>query len=143
MRRMRRGLLLVLLLVLVGTSTDLLLLEHYEEWEQWLPLAANALALGALGWLGLGGGARAVRGLQGVMLACLVLGVLGVWFHFRGNLEFQLEIDPTQGRWELFRQVLRAKAPPVLAPGTMVQLGLIGLLFSYRHPALARGPEKP
>jgi hypothetical protein len=27
---------------------------------------------------------------------------------------------------------MRAKAPPVLAPGIMIQLGLIGLVSSYR-----------
>ena len=31
---------------------------------------------------------------------------------------------------------MRAKVPPVLAPGVMVQLGFVGLLYAYRHPAL-------
>jgi hypothetical protein len=29
-------------------------------------------------------------------------------------------------------------ATPLLAPGIMLQLGLVGLLFTFRHPALAR-----
>jgi len=30
----------------------------------------------------------------------------------------------------------------LLAPGTMVQLGLLGLVYTYRHPALNRVTNK-
>ena len=64
---LRRGLLLVLLVGIAGSSADLLLLEHYEEWRQFVPLAANALALTVLAWYGLGGAGRSIRALQIVM----------------------------------------------------------------------------
>jgi hypothetical protein len=35
----------------------------------------------------------------------------------------------------LFREALSG-ATPALAPGTMVQFGLLGLLYTYRHPRL-------
>ena len=38
---------------------------------------------------------------------------------------------------ELIRKVSTG-ATPVLAPGTMSLLGVIGLLHAYRHPALTR-----
>jgi hypothetical protein len=38
----------------------------------------------------------------------------------------------------LFSTVMTAKAPPAMAPGAMVQLGLIGLVYCYRHPAIPR-----
>ena len=63
---------------------------------------------------------------------------LGIVLHYRGNLEFQLEIDATQSSWDLFRKVIHAKAPPALAPGAMTQLGLLGLVYTFRHPALSR-----
>jgi hypothetical protein len=31
---------------------------------------------------------------------------------------------------------MKAKAPPALAPASMIQLGLLGLLYTYRHPSL-------
>ena len=31
---------------------------------------------------------------------------------------------------------MTAKAPPALAPAGMIQMGLLGLLYTYRHPAL-------
>jgi hypothetical protein len=45
----------------------------------------------------------------------------------------------------LFVKVVTAKAPPALAPGVMVQLGLLGLVYTYKHPALMvqRHPLEP
>ena len=65
------------------------------------------------------------------MMSFLVAGVLGVALHFSGAAEFQREIDPAIGAWDLIKKVMRAKAPPVLAPGVMLQLGLIGLVYAY------------
>jgi hypothetical protein len=68
------------------------------------------------------------------MAAFLVSGVLGTWYHYTGNVEFELERTPELGGWALF-QAAMGGATPALAPGTMIQLGLIGLLFTFRHPA--------
>ena len=136
----RRGLLLVLLFGIAGSSAELLLLEHHEDWRQLVPLVSNGLAVALLAWYGLGGGGRSIRALKILMVGFLLVGLAGVWFHYRGNLEFQLEIDSSRSGWELFMRVMRAKAPPALAPGIMLQLGFLGLLYSYRHPAIERAP---
>ena len=132
----RRSLLAILGLGLAGTGAELLLLEHYETAVQWVPLAFIALAIAVLIWHSIKGDALSIRVLQGTMLLFLIGGVAGVGFHLRGAAQFQLEIDPSQSRWNIFKKVMRAKAPPVLAPGIMVQLGLVGLAYAYRHPAL-------
>jgi hypothetical protein len=36
---------------------------------------------------------------------------------------------------DLFSKVMTGAAP-ALAPGAMVQLGLLGLIYTFRHPAL-------
>src|SRR5205085_8807415 len=79
----------------------------------------------------------ALRVFQGLMLIYLVIGVLGVYLHFRGNVEFVLERYPTLGGLQLVWKALRG-ATPALAPGALAQLGLLGLIYGYRHPALAR-----
>jgi hypothetical protein len=56
--------------------------------------------------------------------------------HFQVNMEFQLEMDPALAGMALFRTAILAKSPPALAPGAMIQLGLIGLAYTFRHPAL-------
>jgi hypothetical protein len=79
-----------------------------------------------------------VRTLQIAMVLLIVGGALGVVMHYQGNVEFQREVDPTLHGWPLFAKAIRAKAPPALAPGSMAQLGLLGLVYTYRHPALKR-----
>ena len=49
------------------------------------------------------------------------------------NLATMVNVDKTAaGRIQVLEY-----CPPVLAPGVMVQLGLVGLAFTYRHPRLA------
>ncbi len=133
----RRLLLALLTFGIVATTTDLMLLDHHEDLRQYAPLVLNGLALAAIVWHVASGTAASVRALQVLMLFFLVAAVLGVTFHYQGNLEFQLEINPEQPAWDLFTKVIRAKAPPALAPGVMAQLGFLGLIYTYRHPALS------
>ena len=132
----RRCLLAVLALGLVGTLTELILLEHYETAVQFVPLVSIVVAIGVLIWHRVTGDALSIRALQATMVVFLVAGIVGTGLHLRGAAEFQLEIDASQSRWEIFKKAMHAKAPPVLAPGLMLQLGLVGLVYSYRHPAL-------
>ena len=124
---------------LLAVSTELTLLEHYEEPTMLIPLGTNALALVAVVAHAFADSSTTVRALRGAMLVLVVTGVLGVALHYRGSLEFQIDMDPTLSAWELFWKVLHMKAPPTLAPGAIAQLGLLGLIATYRHPALERG----
>jgi hypothetical protein len=112
------------------------LLEHYEDEWQLVPLVLLGLSAVVLIWHWLSAARAALRVFQLAMVLCLTSGAAGIVLHYRANMEFQLEIDPAIGHTELFWKVIRAKAPPALAPGVMVQLGLFGLLFTYQHPAL-------
>lgn len=136
---LRRLLLALLAFGLVGAAVELVLLEHYDGAWQAAPLGLIAAALAAAGWQALRPSRAALRTLQTIMIAFLAAGVLGVLLHYRGNLELQMEVDPNQPRTELFWKILRAKAPPALAPGLMIQLGLLGLIYAYRHPAGSAG----
>lgn len=132
----RRALYAVLLLGLAGTGLELVLTQHYEDPLQIIPLVLIATALAVAVWHGLMRSAMSVRALQGTMALFIIAGAVGAGLHYRGGAQFQLEIDPSQSRWQVFKKVMRAKAPPVLAAGVMVQLGLVGLVYAYRHPAL-------
>jgi hypothetical protein len=80
--------------------------------------------------------AGAVTALRVVMVLAVATGLVGILLHYSGNREFQLEMDPALHGWALFVKIVTAKAPPALAPASMVQMGLLGLLITYRHPAL-------
>jgi len=131
----RRVLLATLLIGLVGTLVELLLLEHTEGFLQQVPLYLLIAGLLALGWHGVRPGAASIRVLQGTMLLFLLSGAAGVLLHYDGNVEFELEMHATATGFELFREAIKG-ATPALAPGTMILLGLVGLTYTLRHPAL-------
>jgi hypothetical protein len=132
----RRMLLAILLVGMTGTAVELLLLDHYEDLTQLIPLILIATGLVVVVWNAVGRARMSVAAVQIVMVLFVASGLLGVYFHYAANVEFQLEMDPALSGSALWWKVLRAKAPPALAPGTMVQLGLIGLAYAYRQPAV-------
>ena len=139
----RTWLLALVALGIAGLTTELLLLEHFEDGWQIVPLFLLAQGAAAVMWQAASPSMISTRFFQGTMALVAVAGALGVFLHYRGNLEFQLEIDATQSGWALFRKVMHAKAPPALAPGAMTQLGLLGLVYTFRHPALAPEAGEP
>jgi len=118
-----------------GMLAELALLDHTESLVQWLPFLAVGAGALAMAWALWRPGVTALRSIQATGVAIAVVGRLGVWYHYRGNTAFELEIVPTAGGWALAWESLTG-ATPALAPGLMIQLGLLGLAFTYRHPAL-------
>jgi hypothetical protein len=137
--RVRRMLLALLTFGLAGIAFELVSFAHYEDANQIIPLVTIGLALVAIAWQVAAPRRASVRCLQVAMLLLIVTGLVGVVLHAQGNMEFQLEMDPTLSGWPLLSNILHAKAPPSLAPGVMAQLGLLGLIYSYRHPATLDG----
>lgn len=130
----RRLLLGVLVLGLVGTLTELLLLAHWDGWRQWLPLVLLGAGVVAVSAVGIAPSRATVWSLRSVMMVSLVVGAIGVWFHYRGNVEFEVEMSPEVAGWRLFAEAMTG-ATPALAPGAMAWIGLLGLLVTWRHPA--------
>ena len=131
----RRCLLLTLALGMGGMTTELLLIGHVESVQQLIPVVLLGLGVLVLGWHAAAPRAITVRTLQVTMVLFLLSGVVGVGLHYRGNLEFELEMYPSMRGFEMIPKTLTG-ATPVLAPGSMTLLGLIGLTYSYRHPCL-------
>lgn len=137
---LRRILLAVFLLGALGTLAELILLEHYEDWWQLLPLVLLGASPVAVVLLVLRPGAASVRSFQMLMLLLVAAGGIGLYQHYRGNVEFELEMYPSRGGFELIWESLKG-ATPALAPGAVAQLGLLGLAYCFRHPLLARSPR--
>lgn len=134
--RVIRAILLVTLVSgLVGLGAELLLLEHFEDWRQNIPLALLSLAALVLIWHALDRRGTPVRALQLVMVVFIAAGAIGMTLHYQGNVEFELELRPSLSGMELFRKSMMG-ATPALAPGSMIQLALIGLAYTYKHPRL-------
>lgn len=136
LKALRAGVLFIFALGAVGTGAELVLLEHTEDVWQWSPLVLLAASAPVLLWLVILGGRASVRTFQAIMALFVVSGFLGLMLHYRGNVEFEIEMYPTLSGAKLFWEALKG-ATPALAPGTMLQLGLLGLAFTYNHPASA------
>lgn len=134
----RRVLLVILLIGLVGTTSELLLLKHDEGLAQFIPLVLIGVAFVAIAWHEIHRGTASLRLFQITMVLFIASGILGMYLHYRANVEFQREVDPAIAGRELLMKAMTAKTPPALAPGSMSQLGLIGLAYAYRYPVRRR-----
>jgi hypothetical protein len=128
----------VLVLGLLGTVVELVLLSHYEQAVQLVPVVLIVLALIVLAWHVIGHSAASLRVLMGLMVLFVLAGFAGFVAHFHGSAEFQLDLEPSLSTWELLEKVMRAKAPPLLAPGMMMQLGLLGLAYVFSDKRYGR-----
>jgi uncharacterized membrane protein len=128
---LRRWVLVILVLGLLGTVTELVLLEHYEQPLQFIPLLLIVAAVSVLWWEFRRRDLASRRATQIVMALFVLAGFVGFAAHFRGAAEYQLELNPDMSNWELLEKILHAKAPPLLAPGMMLQLGLLGLAYVF------------
>jgi hypothetical protein len=134
LRRLRTALLALMVFGMVGLTADLLLLGHYEDTKQLPPLVLLAAGLCVTAWVWISASRAALTTLRVAMVLFLVAGAVGIVLHYEGNSEFQHEMDPSLTGWPLFVKVMQAKAPPALAPASMMQIGLLGLLYAYRMP---------
>jgi len=136
LRIMRRLMLFLLTVAMIGTAADLMLLDHHEGFWQMVPLGVIALGILSVALSALKEGVGALTLMRLTMALFICSGFLGMGLHYVGNSEFQLEIDPSLHGWSLFMKAITSKAPPALAPAAMIQMGLLGLLYTYQHPAL-------
>ena len=139
-----RGIILVIFLFgALSAGVELLLLGHTESPWQWVPLALIVVSLVALLFHAIVRRAMSVRIFQVIMLLFIISSFVGIWQHYQAKVEFKLETNPALSGMELFWEaVTGATVPPVLAPGMMIQLGLLGLAYTYRHPALISSAKR-
>lgn len=86
---------LVLVLVVAGSAgvaAELGLLGHYEDWPQRIPLVALGAGAVACAWAGGHPSRLSISVLRVLMTAFAGAGGLGVYFHFRSNFEFEVEM---------------------------------------------------
>ena len=132
---LRHMLLGVLLVGLVGTATELLLIGHDADVWQLIPLVVLAIAiLASLALLATNfrPANAATQLFRAVMLLLMLSGAMGSVLHYRANMEFKREMDPSLAGFALFSSVVQAQSPPALAPGNMALLGLLGLACTFR-----------
>ncbi len=131
---LRQLLLALVFFGIVGLEVELALLRHAESLSQWIPHVTLMIGLLATAAVYFRPGPGTLRAFRAIMIVFLAVGALGVFLHYRGNVEFALERDPSLSGLRLLWKALRG-ASPALAPGALAQLGLLGLLYTFKHPA--------
>jgi hypothetical protein len=130
-RRLRILLLALFLFTLLGAVAELLLTSHTEGW-QLVPLILMLLSVVVLGWFAIVRNKAGLKLFQGIMVCCIISGAAGVLLHFNSNEEFALEVYHGLDGLDLLWKSVKGAAP-ILAPGIMVQLGVIGLVYAYEE----------
>jgi hypothetical protein len=133
----RRALLAILVFGLVGTEVELFLLKHTDGFWQLVPVMVVGATLLISAWVSLKPGPASLGTLRAAMGVFLISGIVGVVQHFTGNVGYEKESNPGLAGAELYEAAAMGSTP-LLAPGVMLQLGLIGLLYTYRHPVFTR-----
>lgn len=141
LKTMRHLLVALFVLGVTGTGAELLLLGHFENRLQLVPLGLMALSLLVLLLYAVSSMPASLHVFRYVMVLFVVSGFVGLGLHYKANVEFELEMYPSRGGFELIKETLTG-AIPALAPGAMVQLGLLGWVYTFRHPAISVSGER-
>lgn len=119
---------IILLLITSGLLLELLLIEHFEDPRQLIPVVVLGLSLIFLPAIVLFKSLKLYKIFLGLMLLCVGSGILGIYFHLEGNFAFEREMYPTRSTADLLLKSIRG-ATPLLAPGSMIGLGLLGIFY--------------
>ena len=130
---LRRFLAAIFLLGSVGLAAELILIGHIQDALQQIPLVFIAAGTATLIWDAAQPSVWSLRLFRAAAVLLVAGGLLGVVLHYQSNVEFEREMYPDLRGFQLIREAL-AGAIPALAPGALVQLGLVGLAYAY-HPS--------
>lgn len=129
MQKIQQLVTIIIIIILLGTGAELFLIGHYEDNKQLIPIVFIISSIGGFLLIYFNYNHFLIILFRSILVLCSVSGLLGIWFHLQANLEFESEMYPSRNGWELFRESLSG-ALPILAPGSMVVIGMIGYLYT-------------
>jgi hypothetical protein len=141
---LRRGLLGLTALGIVGTTVELVFLRHWGSRAELIVWPVMLIL--ALGWIAIvrRPSARVVRAVRVIAVVAALFAFVGVGFHVRENLNagpldrfYAARWDTMSAFEQWFAALTGSVGPaPILAPGVLLEMGLGLLLATIRHPAL-------
>ncbi|MFN1834722.1 hypothetical protein AB2B38_005620 [Balneola sp. MJW-20] len=117
-----------LLFMMSGVVIELFLLGHYEDSKQLIPVFSIGVSLPAAVILYFRRTTSTIVFFKIILSILTITGIYGTFLHLKANYEFETEMKPTSGGWDLIVDSLSG-ALPALAPGSMIALALIGFIF--------------
>jgi hypothetical protein len=146
----RRGLLALVLISIMGAALELAAERHWQTLEQLLPWGALALLTLALAMLAIDRPQGAVSTVRVLTLAVLLVAAFGVYAHVSANYDAGLLDQRYADTWDALSPLTRwwyavsksVGAAPPLAPGMLAQSALLLLLATLtRARTNAKTPD--
>ena len=142
---LRRGVLALAGIGLLGTTVELVFLRHWSTATSLIVWPAIAVLAVGFALLTAGPSTRSVRIVRALAFVAALIGVIGVGFHVVENLaagpldrDYAATWDSMSVVAQWFAAVTGAVGPaPVLAPGAIAEIALALLVGTIRHPAFA------
>jgi hypothetical protein len=140
---LRKGLIALVGLGIVGTVMELLFLRHWGSAGQAIVWPALGFLAAGLATLAMRPSPRSIWAARAIALGVAAIALVGVGFHVSENLmagpldrDFAAvwaSMSPLEQWWQAVTG--RVGPAPTVAPGVLLQLGLGLLLATVRHPA--------
>ena len=115
--KIKKWLFVVLAFNIIGIGSELVLLEHMEDFWQWIPIVLIGLCSIAVFWDFIFSSQWSTIVLKVIMFLLIGSGVMGIWMHYSGNIEFEVEMYPTLKGPELFWESMKGGPWSVWASG--------------------------
>lgn len=141
LKTIRLILLITVISAMIGVEVELFLLGHLEPVLQLVPVLLIGVGLVSMAWYGFSRTGKSLRVFQGTMALCIASGLIGIVIHLAFSASEAKKKDKTLQGMQLLRVAMTGVAP-LFAPGAMVQIGLVGLAYTFRHPALQQNGTK-
>ena len=132
LNRLRRVLLVLATMLLLGTLVELWLVNHTEDAIQWVPFVLCGLGLLSILLYVLRKAPGTIWLLRIVMTLMILGSGLGIYLHISSNMALEREIHPNASSSQIWRKGFGG-ANPLLAPGILAISGILTLLASYKY----------
>jgi hypothetical protein len=140
--RIRQFLLILSILSIGATLTELILLEHTDGLLQLIPFGLSGIGAVVVIAALLRPRRTTLRWLRVAMVIVAVGGLFGVGIHLRENILFEQDIRPNAATLDIIVNAVKG-ASPLFAPSALVFAALLALLATYYHPVFGRREAAP
>lgn len=139
--RLRRFLLAIAGLLLLGTLIELALIQHWDEPLQLTPFILSAIGLAGVAWAWVKSERGPLLALRALMVPLTLGSLVGVFVHVSSNIEIYTETHANAGTLAVIAAGLGGHNP-LIAPGMLALAGILAAAATYGHPALQRAAAR-
>jgi hypothetical protein len=130
----RRWVLAAIVAVLIATEAELIFVRHFGNNNgQMIAVVLTSTGLISVGWHAIARDTMSIVVFRFLMYLFLVFGIDGLMVHYNFAAHAVLKLHPALTGLPLLYATLSGDIP-LLAPGMLIQVGLLGLLYTFHHP---------